>query len=288
MRQGFWRQQQSRPAQMSSLYNTLSLLLLPPQGFLYLIVGGLLTCHFFRAGSRSHRSGAMAAGAGLLLLTICLLPITATMLRRGLEAGLPPLDFAAPEAGAEVQYGETPPRAIVLLAGDTVGNQFPGGLLAGPQPGPLSMGRLRAAVGLARTTHLPVLITGQNMVQGSNVSDMMRRVMVVEYQLPPDQVPQAWVDHNAHDTWENADNANAILLHAGIRSAYVVTDGWHMRRTLLAFRHTGLHVTPAPVALTRAATPIFSDFIPRVSAGLETYYAVHEWLGCAYYAIFYK
>ena len=217
-------------------------------------------------------------GSGIVLVFLCMMPITASVLKTGLEVGL-----GAASIPTEVEGDR--PRAIVVLAGDIVGNRRAAGLLAGPQPGPLSMGRVRAALALQKRTHLPIAITGRNSVDNTVVSDMMRSVLIEEYGVLPDMVPEQWIDHEAHDTWENADKISAIMQKAGIFSVYLVTDGWHMRRALLAFRHTGLHVIAAPVSLTSPAHPILSDFSPRATAWLETFYAVHEWLGCAYYAI---
>ena len=64
-----------------------------------------------------------------------------------------------------------------------------------------------------------------------------------------------------------------------------MTHIWHMRRALLAFRHFGLEVTPAPV---RPALPIpFAPqfLVPKVSAWEESYLAMHEWTGLAYYSL---
>ena len=53
------------------------------------------------------------------------------------------------------------------------------------------------------------------------------------------QVPVSWVEDASDDTWENAAFSAEILKKRGIHSVYVVTQGWHMRRAMLAFRHAG-------------------------------------------------
>ncbi len=265
---------------MNFFYYISDLLLTPPSGFLTLAVLGWMLRTAAQRDSALNRLGATMLGAGLLLLTLSFLPSTATLLKRGLEHGL-----AVAGSISTAQQEADQPKAIIVLAGDTVGNQREMGLLSGPQPGPLTMGRVRAAVALERQTHLPILITGGNTSEGANISEMMRRVMIDDYAVNAEKLPSDWLDRNARDTWENADNAAAILRREGITSAYLVTDAWHMRRAMIAFRHTLLHIAPAPVAFTRPYRPNLSDFLPRANALLETSYALHEWIGCAYYAL---
>ena len=75
-----------------------------------------------------------------------------------------------------------------------------------------------------------------------------------------------------------------ILKEHSIHSIYVVTSAWHMRRALLAFADTGISVTAAPTYFERASTDII-DFVPATSAWAASYLALHEWIGCAWYAV---
>jgi uncharacterized SAM-binding protein YcdF (DUF218 family) len=58
-----------------------------------------------------------------------------------------------------------------------------------------------------------------------------------------------------------------------------------MRRALMAFSHTGLVVTAAPVPLDRMPHVSGMAFVPNVGGWLGSFYAVHEWIGCAWYAL---
>jgi uncharacterized SAM-binding protein YcdF (DUF218 family) len=58
-----------------------------------------------------------------------------------------------------------------------------------------------------------------------------------------------------------------------------------MRRATLAFQHAGLVVTAAPTSLETPIEPILWDFLPHAVAWEWSYYALHEWIGCAWYAI---
>ncbi len=58
-----------------------------------------------------------------------------------------------------------------------------------------------------------------------------------------------------------------------------------MRRAVMAFRRAGMTVTAAPTALEPPFDPIAADFFPHAFAWELSFYALHEWIGCAWYAI---
>jgi uncharacterized SAM-binding protein YcdF (DUF218 family) len=234
-------------------------MVLPPGCFLYLALVGL-------AIMRRHRAGGRAlVCAGLAGLTVLALPAVAASLVVALELNLP----VDPPANAM-------PEAIVILGGDLMRN----GDAPRALPGYLTLDRLRTGAALRRRTGLPILVTG-GIVQGDRpaVATIMATSLRDDF-----QVPVAWVEDTSEDTWQNASLSAAILKQQGIRSVYVVTQAWHMRRAILAFRHTGLIVTAAPTASNPALNLYPSDFLPHASAWELSYFALHEWIGCAWYA----
>ncbi len=58
-----------------------------------------------------------------------------------------------------------------------------------------------------------------------------------------------------------------------------------MRRAIMAFADTGITVTAAPPRLDRLPTPLAADFLPDIAGWRASFYAMHEWIGCAYYAL---
>ena len=56
-----------------------------------------------------------------------------------------------------------------------------------------------------------------------------------------------------------------------------------MRRAVLAFQDTGLTVTAAPTARDDPLGLDWTDLLPRASSWQNGYFAVHEWIGYAWY-----
>jgi uncharacterized SAM-binding protein YcdF (DUF218 family) len=194
-------------------------------------------------------------------------PIVSGTLLLTLEHGLP----TTPPADA-------PPQAIVVLGGDLRRTGTDAMTL---QPGPLSLERLRAGAILYRQTHLPILITGGRQRPGEpSIAEVMANSMQQDFQLPVE-----WLENSSDDTWANAQLSAVILREHGVKSIYLVTHAWHMRRALIAFAHTGLAVTAAPTWFDRMAGPPELAFVPNVGGWLNSFYALHEWIGCAWYAL---
>jgi uncharacterized SAM-binding protein YcdF (DUF218 family) len=205
------------------------------------------------------------AGVALVLLLLLALPAVSVSLLVGLEHGFP-----TPPAGAP------PPAAIVILGGDVVDL---GDATDRADVGVLTLQRLRAGAALSRATQLPVLVTGGVVNEGTPpVAALMARSLADDF-----GITARWIEPQARDTWDNAQRSAALLRRDGIASVYVVTHAWHMRRALVAFAATGLTVVAAPLPADRAPNLGASDFVPRVASWLRSYFALHEWIGGAWY-----
>jgi uncharacterized SAM-binding protein YcdF (DUF218 family) len=236
-------------------------ILLPPMLFLYLGLGGLLITRW------SRRAGVVLAWFGMLGLLLLAVPAVGTGMYMVLEWDLP---LTPPP--------DAPPQAIVILSGDISRSGTDMLLL---QPGPLSLQRESAGANLYRRTHLPILISGGSLKEGEPpLASVMADSMEHDF-----QVPVQWQETRSLDTWENAHQSAAILREHGIHSVYVVTQAWHMRRAILAFADTGIAVTAAPTRMDRMQSSLVRDLVPAPNAWTTSYYAIHEFVGCAFYAL---
>jgi uncharacterized SAM-binding protein YcdF (DUF218 family) len=239
--------------------NFIAALALPPTGLVVLIVIGLL----LRGGWR--RFGRGLIWTSVVALVLLGMPVVSHSLLLALEAGLP-----------SVPPADHPPQAIIVLGGEIIRARTEA---LGIRPGLLTLDRLQAAAALHRRTGLPILVTG-----GTTEPDTAAVGLVMAQSLRDDfQTPAKWVEAKSVDTWENARLSADILRPEGITSIYVVTHAWHMRRAVLAFAGTGLTVTAAPTALDDPLGPTLYDFLPRASGWQTSYFALHEWIGYAWY-----
>ncbi len=248
-------------------------LLIPPVNLVPLGLAGLVLARFY------PRLGRAVVGLALLGLLVLAMPVVSRGLIDSLQAGIPREVPGRPPGELAEAPGAPGPGAIVVLSADSGGGV--GGILPWHGIGPLTLERLQAGAALSRRLGLPILVTGGAPEQGApSIALQMARSLREDFGLAA-----AWIEPWAADTWQNAQFSAAMLKGSGISRVYVVTSGWHMRRALIAFRHFGLEAEP--VAARFEAGPVLDadGFIPRVSAWQKSYYAVHEWIGCAYYLL---
>ncbi len=233
-------------------------LLVPPINLLLIALLGFAL--------QRHRAGRLLCGLGLIGLLVLSVPIVNQLLFLGLEEVTPP------------PAGAPPPAAIVILSADA--NKI------GDDPvvfgiGHLSLERIRAGAALQRVSGLPVLVSG-GLIDHSQLSlaALLTRSLETDF-----SVPVRWQEGTSRNTWENAANSATILHAEGIRSVFLVTHAWHMRRALIAFRHFGIIATPAPVPFSEILHVWRGAFVPSVGAWEDSYYALHEWIGCAWYEL---
>ncbi len=236
-----------------SVNTVFTALALPPAS---LALAALLALLLLRG--RAGRALTLLALVALVLLS---LPAVSMVLLASLD--VPP---GAPGA---------PPQAIVVLGGDVVRLPDPPGAALGS----LSLERVRAGAALHRQTGLPVLVSG-GLVDGLplTVGALMAESMAEDF-----NVPVRWTEAASPTTWENAEYSASMLKAAGISRVFLVTHAWHMRRSLLAFGRAGIDAVPAPVRPDPWPKFRPGEFLPRTSAWLNSFFAMHEWIGLAYY-----
>lgn len=208
--------------------------------------------------------------AALVLLVGLGMPQVAERLLASLEVGL------AHAAAASVVR----PQAIVILGADVSVGYGPNGRLTAA-PGPLTLERLRAGAALARSSGLPVLVSGGIVDdQAPPVATLMARSLRADFGMVP-----RWVEDTSPDTWGNAQRSAAMLRPAGIGAVLLVTHAWHMRRSQLALRRAGMPSTAAPPMWDRKPKPRWTSLVPAISGWVRSYDALHEWVGWLWYEL---
>lgn len=170
-------------------------------------------------------------------------------------------------------------KAIVILGG---GRSF-----AAPeddnrdQPSAQTLVRLRHGARLYRMTSLPILVSGGAPDRGGeSEAAVMARALREDF-----QIPVRWIEDTSENTAQNAAHAAEMLREAGIDRVLLVTDAMHMPRAMQIFSKTRLTVVPAPTDFRSRKPLSAADFIPS-AGGLQTsHYALHEWIGMAWYRL---
>ena len=242
---------------------------LPPMGIAWL---ALLAWLLLRKRPRAAR---WLLGMALLLGYLASTPWTSEVLmRRFVE------DHAPPAA--------LPPQAIVVLGGGrSLAFDTQGQVLEAFASGS-TLERMLTGARLQKQTGLPLLVTGgkpdgYDPAEGRVMGESLRRDF---------GVPVRWVEAASRNTVENARFSAPLLREASVRSIYLVTNGYHMRRARYLFEAQGFAVTPvaalspmSPDGRVPAQGPkpfSMRDLVPTINDVQRTFIACNEIAGLVY------
>jgi uncharacterized SAM-binding protein YcdF (DUF218 family) len=236
----------------------LTALVLPPAGPLLLVLLGLgLVAVRRRAAGLAV---ALGATAGLWLLACQAVAI-------GLAGWLLPPVAPMPKA----QWPTV--QAIVVLGGGVLREAPEYGEA---QPAGPTLSRLRYGARLSRESGKPLAFAG-GVGWASAQSDMAPEGAVATSTLRQDWgITPRWVDAQSRDTLENAREMRRLL--AGIDRIALVTDAWHMPRSVLAFEAVGFQVVPAPTGFATATTRPLLQWLPSADGLMLSRQVMREWL----------
>jgi len=246
------------------LYTVLKSLLLPPGGIILLLVLAFLLVRGVL--------GRVILFVALVALTLMSLPDVAARLMAGLETypavavnGSLPGDVQGILILGAGRYEHAPEYGA-----DTLDH--------------LSLMRLRYGAYLHRATRLPVYVSAGSPGAKPALGRLMANALKDDY-----GIEVAGVEDRSQTTWENAQRSAAMLKADGIGRVLLVTSAWHMPRAMEAFERFEVPVYAAPTGFVSRSVPgakdAVTDYLPSMSALRNSYYAVHEYLGRAWYQV---
>jgi uncharacterized SAM-binding protein YcdF (DUF218 family) len=176
--------------------------------------------------------------------------------------------------------GPEPPQAIVILGGGArlAERELPRTEYVKSN----TLERLVHGAWVARTTKLPVLVTGgppdaHRESEGALMKHTLETVLAT---------PVRWVEDAARDTAGNARLSARILHEAGVQRVILVTHAYHMPRATASFERAGLRVLEAPHGFAGSvADASFASLLPSGEATLTAYRASHDLVGRFWYAL---
>ncbi len=144
---------------------------------------------------------------------------------------------------------------------------------------------LHAAELYHQGTPCPVIVTGGALDPRSGIPPVApaMRDMLVRLGVDPGDVI---VEPRARTTYENAVETRKILEARRIRKIVLVTEAYHMPRSLRCYRKQGIEAVPAPCHhLSTRFRHEASNLVPSPGAIENLMAVLHEWLGLAWYSI---
>lgn len=246
----------------------LSAVLLSPLPLLVLILAGA------RLMFRHRITAWLMILFGVLLIWLTTTEGLANALKLWLVRPPPPL-MEADIAGLK----RAPKTAIVVLGA--------GAKRLSPEYGvsnlkPASIERLRYGLWLSRETGLPVAFSGGvgfGAEPGQQTeADVAARIAEREFGRP-----LKWTETESRDTRENALKTVALLQAQGIDQIVLVTQDYHMRRSLRNFERAAegrnMRIVPAPMDLPAGGPPRAVDWLPSRRGYEGSWLVLHEWVG---------
>lgn len=244
-------------------------LLLPPGLFLLLL---LFAWWLRNARPRLARALFVVGVGGMWLMS---LPVMVEWSAKGIES-IPPL--AQSEWSMLAQRAD----AIVVLGSGRERNDPSWG---SDIPTGVALERMRYAARLSKASGLPILTTG-----GLHYGEPPSEAALMADSLRNDfGVSVRWQEGQSRTTWENATMTAAMLQPLGIKRVVVVTQAWHMPRSVWSFEKAGFSVVPAPVGFLSSdnARP-FGGWIPESKAVWQMGQLLNEAVGWLGYRAFYR
>ena len=238
----------------------LTTLAMPPLSLLLLAFLGLLLA------AKKKRGGLVLAALSLAMLWTLSCHGTAVWLAR---YALPQF---APASVAQLKAAKV--QAIVVLGGGMLPEAPEYGVA---QPANATLTRLRYGLWLAKQSGLPVAFAGGNGWASAgdkrvSEADVSANVALLDYGMI-----LRWQERRSRDTSENAYFLSPMLKRDGIEHIALVTDVWHMPRSLAAFERAGITVTAAPTGYVLPVQTVLMEWLPSSSGLAASHQVLREW-----------
>jgi len=143
-------------------------------------------------------------------------------------------------------------------------------------PSETELHRLHYAALLHARTGYPVIVSG-----GRGRGFHFTEASAMQQALKEDfHVPSVIQENNSHNTNDESRMILPLLKQHGFDTVYLVTNAWHMPRSVYLFRREGISVVPAPMGyyVYDHRYSILS-FLPNSLAYHVMSFAMHEWMG---------
>lgn len=167
---------------------------------------------------------------------------------------------------------------VVLTAGIKYADEFKSYV-----NGKNSLVKARYAAFLHKLTNLPILIVG-----GSSNYEEVSEAKTMAIFLRQLGVTTSWIEEKAKNTFESAKNVKKILAKDYVNKILLISNAYHLKRSVIEFKKQGFDVIPAPTSKLNIPKLGIKSFIPSTQGLNVSRTALHEILGIYYYKLLNK
>ncbi len=176
----------------------------------------------------------------------------------------------------------TPPHAAIVVLGG--GNLISVELGYKPLVSDTSLKRIHYAALLHQKTKLPLILSGGREA-GAKLSEAEVMLQTLQESF---HIMTAMKEDQSKNTADESKFLAPLLKQQGLKVIYLVTNAWHMPRSVYIFQKEGIQVIPAPMGY-EVYDHRYSllSFIPDMQALAATSLAIHEFIGLLWYHLRY-
>ncbi len=138
--------------------------------------------------------------------------------------------------------------------------------------------RLAYGIILAKQNNIPLLFTGGGIKNSKEADNIKKDIELFEktfnFRL------KTYYENKSLDTFQNAKFTLNLLKKYNLnKTIYLVTSAYHMKRSIIIFKHFGFVVIPKPVGYLVDKEYTFYDYLPSMNNLENSYKAIHEYFG---------
>lgn len=254
---------------MYSLSHFIQLGLLPPGINILFIILGMCVWFFHRI------TGSIILMTGIVSLWVLSTPIVAYHYVNLLQNQYPLLND-------EMLTADNNHDAILVLGGgDMTEVEYHNARTVSD----FTLHRLKYAAYLHDKTHLPIIVSGGKTIASlDSEADLMAKILQDNY-----DIPVTIKESNSMTTADESRYILSILKQHDINRVYLVTNAWHMPRSVYIFECAGVNVTPAPMGyFSYGPGYALISYLPNIDALYASSIAMHEYIGMLWYRLYYS
>jgi len=189
-----------------------------------------------------------------------------------------------PYSYEQLSKEEIEDTVIVILSGDMVLGS-PAAGEEGAEIGETTLARLYGGYKIYQKLGCDIFLSGGSGLGKSNelpIAKVMQDVLL-SWGIDKEKVI---IEDLSKTTLESAEYSLKKLEEEGYKRIILVTSALHMRRSVKCFERGEIKIIPAPVNYILGKEPLnILDLLPNVVALSNNFYAIHEWIGLAYYGL---